>query len=156
MTGQREIAWRAEEAPGRRTTVYPAEFAERVAGRTKRPLGDLFGITGFGVNLTSLEPGSQSSLRHRHSVQDEFVFVIEGELVLQHDDGETVLTAGMCAGFPHGGTAHCLVNRSGQKASFLEIGDRRPGDRADYPEDDLVAELGETGWRFTRKDGTPY
>lgn len=151
-----KIAWVADEAPGRTSTFYPAEFAARVAGRVKRPLGDLFGIEGFGVNLTVLEPGAQSSVKHRHTVQDEFVFILSGELVLAHDSGETRLVAGMCAGFPSGGTAHHLVNRSQAPAAYLEIGDRRPGDSAEYPEDDLAAVRDGDGWRFTHKDGTPY
>jgi uncharacterized cupin superfamily protein len=146
----------AAEAPGRGTTNYPAEFARRVSGRFKRPLGDVFGVESFGVNLTTLAPGAQSSVRHRHTVQDEFVYILSGELVLAHDGGEAVLTAGMCAGFRHGGTAHHLFNRSDAPAIYLEIGDRQPGDAADYPDDDLVAIRDETGWRFARKDGTPY
>lgn len=151
-----DIARVAADAPGRSGSNYPAEFARRVAGRFKRPLGDLFGIESFGVNLTTLAPGAQSSVRHRHVVQDEFVYLLLGELVLVHDGGETVLTAGMCAGFRRAGTAHHLVNRSPAQAAYLEIGDRQPGDSADYPDDDLVAVRSEEGWRFTRKDGTPY
>lgn len=146
----------ADEIPGRTGTNYPPLFAQRVAGRTKRPLGDHFGIASFGVNLTTLAPGAQSSLRHRHHVQDEFVFVLSGELVLHDDEGELVLVAGMCAGFPHGGRAHHLVNRSSASATYLEIGDRQPGDSADYPDDDLVAARVEGGWAFTHKDGRPY
>ena len=123
-----------------RGTPFSSAFAEKVRGRYKRPLGDLFGLTGFGVNLTTLPPGAQSAVRHRHKVQDEFVYVVSGELILAHDDGETVLAAGMCAGFAAGGTAHCLINRSSTEASYLEIGDRRAGDTADFPDDDLLAE----------------
>jgi uncharacterized cupin superfamily protein len=155
-TEKRQIIVTAVDAPGRRTTNYPPEFAAKVRRRVKRPLGDIFGITGFGVNLTTLEPGSQSSVRHRHTVQDEFVYVVAGELVLVHDAGEVKLEPGMCAGFSAGGTAHCLANRSNAPATYLEIGDRRPGDAAEYPEDDLVAVMGEAGWSFTHKDGTPY
>lgn len=153
---ERKIAWVAAEAPGRSTTNYPPEFAARVTGRFKRPLGDLFGIASFGVNLTTLAPGAQSAIRHRHTVQDEFVYVISGELVLMHDDGESVLTTGMCAGFPHGCVAHHLINRSPAPASYLEIGDRQPGDSAEYPDDDLVPIRDGLGWRFTHKDGTSY
>lgn len=151
-----KLAWIAAEAPGRTGTNYPGVFAGRVAGRVKRPLGDLFGLTSFGVNLTTLPPGSQSALKHRHLVQDEFVFVLSGELVLAHDEGETVLTAGMCAGFPHGGMSHHLINRSDGPATYLEIGDRLPGDGAEYPDDDLQAVRTEEGWRFTHKSGEPY
>jgi uncharacterized cupin superfamily protein len=146
----------AAEAAGRSATNYPPPFAARVAGRFKRPLGDLFGIQSFGVNLTTLEPGAQSSLKHRHHVQDEFVYVISGELVLVHDEGEAVMTAGMCAGFPHGGAAHHLLNRSNAPASYIEIGDRLPGDRADYPDDDLQAVKVKDGWSFLSKNGSPY
>jgi uncharacterized cupin superfamily protein len=127
-----------------------------VKGRFKRPLGDLFGIASFGVNLTTLEPGAQSSIKHRHTVQDEFVYVVSGELVLARDDGETLLTPGMCAGFPHGGAAHHLLNRSNAPATYLEIGDRQPNDTADYPDDDLVAAHSDEAWHFTHKDGRPY
>ena len=150
------IAIVAGEAPARTRSHYPPEFAARMAGRTKRPLGDVFGLSGFGVNLVTLEPGAQSSLRHRHLVQDEFVYVIAGEVVLAHDGGETVLRAGMCAGFAHGGTAHHLLNRSDADAVYLDVGDRRPGDSAEYPDDDLRAEAVPGGWRFTRKTGEPW
>lgn len=153
---EHKMAWVAQEAPGRSATNYPPEFAARVAGRFKRPLGDLFGIRSFGVNLTTLDPGSQSSIRHRHIVQDEFVFVLSGRLVLVHDEGEDALEAGMCAGFRHNGPAHHLVNRSDQPASYLEIGDRCPGDGAEYPDEDLRVERTEDGWRYTHRDGTPY
>lgn len=151
-----KIAWVAADVPARTSSNYPPVFAERVAGRRKQALGDLFGLRSFGVNLTTLAPGSQSSLRHRHVVQDELVYILSGELVLVHDGGETILKAGMCAGFPHGGMAHHLVNRSNAPATYLEIGDRLPGDGADYPDDDLCAERTENGWRFTHKDGEPY
>lgn len=150
------IACVAAEVPGRASTNYPPPFAERVQGRVRRVLGDQFGIASFGVNLTTLAPGAQSSVRHRHAVQDEFLYVIEGELVLVHDTGEIPLRAGMCAGFVHGGTAHHLVNRSGADATYLEIGDRQLGDSAEYPDDDLLAVRDGPGWRFTRRDGTPY
>jgi uncharacterized cupin superfamily protein len=152
------LAILAEDAPARPkgATVYPAPFAGRVAGRLKRALGDVFGLKNFGVNLTRLDPGAMSALMHRHAVQDEFVYVIEGELTLVTPGAEVVLTPGMCAGFPAGGLAHHLVNRSGAAAAYLEIGDRLPGDSAEYPNDDLKAVMAEGGWRLTRKDGTSY
>jgi uncharacterized cupin superfamily protein len=155
---ERPVSVTATTVPPRvRQSIYPEPFATMMAGRTKRPLGDLFGLQSFGVNHTTLEPGAMSALRHRHSVQDEFVMVLTGTLVLVHDGGETALSAGDCAGFPRGGTAHHLVNRSDAPATYLEIGDRAPGDTAEYPDDDLVAILGpDSAWRFTRKDGTPY
>ena len=150
------VTWRSEDAPGRSGTAYPRAFAARVAGRCKQPLGDLFGLASFGVNRVTLAPGSQSALRHRHFVQDEFVFILSGELVLVHDGGEIELEPGMCAGFPHNGTAHHLINRSARPAVYLEIGDRLPDDRAEYPDDDLRAEATDAGWRFVRKSGEPY
>jgi uncharacterized cupin superfamily protein len=128
-----------------------------MAGREKRPLGDPFGLVAFGVNLTRLRPGARSALLHRHTVQDEFVFVLEGEVTLVTGSGEVVLRPGMCAGFPAAGAAHHLVNRSGDDVVYLEVGSRARGDAATYPEDDLQAVLGPDGrWRFAHKDGSPY
>lgn len=152
------LAVDAASAPVRATlSVYPPSFAERMAGRVKRPLGALFGLVNFGVNLTRLAPGAVSALRHAHARQDEFVYVLEGEPTLVTDRGRTLLKPGMCAGFKAGsGDAHQLVNESDRDAVYLEIGDRTPGDSVVYPDDDLVA-VGTAGnWRFTRKDGTPY
>jgi uncharacterized cupin superfamily protein len=146
----------AADVEARRSTSYPLEFAARVAGRSKQALGECFGLSHFGVNRTTLAPGSQSSLRHRHAVQDEFVYVLEGELVLIDDHGETLLRPGMCAGFAHGGSAHHLVNRSSADAVYLEVGDRLPGDSADYPDDDLRALPKGSGWRYTHRNGEPY
>jgi uncharacterized cupin superfamily protein len=148
----------AAEAPARaRPSVYPEPFAGRVAGRVKQPLGDLFGLKNFGVNRTVLPPGALSALRHRHATQEEFVFILEGAPTLVTDRGETALAPGMCAGFPAGGEAHTLVNRSERDVVYLEIGDRTPGDTVVYPDDDLAAALDPDGqWRFTHKDGTPY
>ena len=152
------IAIDAADAPPRtRPTNYPEPFASRMAGREKRPLGDLFRLTRFGVNRTRLAPGAQSALRHRHSLQDEFAYVLEGEPTLLTDAGETPLRPGMCAGFPAGGTSHHLVNRSREDVVYLEVGDRPAGDEVSYPVDDIQAVMGDDGrWRFTRKDGTPY
>ncbi len=155
---ERPIAVRAAEAPPRaRSSGYPPELAAKVAGREKRPLGDLFGLSNFGVNLTRLAPGSASALRHAHAKQDEFVFVLEGEPVLVTDAGETPLSPGMCAGFRAGtGDAHHLVNRGPGDAVFLEVGDRAPGESVAYPDDDLRYEAGPDGRaRYSRKDGTP-
>lgn len=145
-------------APQRaRKSVYPEPFASRMAGRSKRPLGDLFGLTNFGVNLTELAPGGESALLHRHSKQDEFVYILEGTATLVTEAGEEALAPGMCVGFPAGGEAHQLVNRSEEPVLFLEVGDRRPGDTVEYPRDDIRAEMGDDGaWRFTRKDGSSY
>src|SRR5689334_12044659 len=148
----------AQAAPRTRATNYPEPFASRMAGREKRPLGDLFGLSNFGVNLTRLVPGACSALRHAHSKQDEFVYVLEGHPVLITDEGETLLAPGMCAGFRAGsGNGHQLVNRTDEDVLYLEVGDRTPGDSASYPDDDLKAVLGSDGqWQFLHKDGTPY
>jgi uncharacterized cupin superfamily protein len=150
-------AIRAADAALRvRASGYPADLAARVAGRDKRPLGDGFGLSVFGVNLTRLAPGAWSALHHRHSRQDEFIYVLEGTPTLVTDAGATQLSPGMCAGFPAGGTAHHLENRSGADVVILEIGDRTPGDEGFYPDDDLKAAIGRDGkYAYTRKDGSP-
>jgi uncharacterized cupin superfamily protein len=147
----------AEASPRARASSYPPDLARKVAGREKRSLGDLFGLANFGVNLTRLTPGAASSLRHAHSAQDEFVYILDGEPVLLTDAGETQLRPGMCAGFKAGtGDAHCLVNRGERDVVYLEIGNRSPGDAATYPDDDLKAEMGADGkWVYSRKDGSP-
>ena len=144
--------------PRRKVTNYPEPFASRVAGREKRVLGDLFGLTKFGINLTRLGPGSVSSLRHAHSKQDEFIYVLEGHPVLVTNAGETMLEPGMCAGFRAGtGNAHHLINRSEEDVLYLEIGDRTAGDSAVYPDDDLQITRGADGkGSYTRKDGSAY
>jgi len=152
----------AAEAPLRAKPTsppFPPEMVARVApGRDKRVLGDLFGLTNFGVNLTRLAPGGQSALRHAHGKQDEFVYVLEGEPTLVTDAGETPMRPGMCAGFKAGtGDAHHLVNRTGEDVVFLEVGDRSAGDSVTYPDDDVAAVYGADGkWNYRRKDGTPY
>ena len=127
-----------------------------MAGREKRVLGDLFGIRNFGVNLTSLEPGGESSILHRHTKQDEFVYVVEGHPTLVTDRGEFELAPGMCAGFAANGIAHQLVNRTSARVTFLEVGDRTPGDEGIYPADDLVAGQVDGKWVYSHGDGTPY
>ncbi|HEV2628087.1 MAG TPA: cupin domain-containing protein [Pseudolabrys sp.] len=147
----------ASAAPRTKQSNYPEPFRSRMGKREKRPLGDLFGLKNFGVNLTRLAPGGESALLHRHSKQDELVFILEGTPTLVTDRGEVQLTPGMCAGFPAAGLAHQLVNRTGEDVVYLEIGDRTPGDEATYPADDIGAKLGPDGkWAFTRKDGMPY
>ncbi len=148
----------AAQAPPRKTASnYPEPFASRMGGRTKRALGDLFGLKAFGVNLTRLSPGAVSALHHRHSRQDEFVYVVEGELTLLAGSDATVLGPGMAAGFPANGDAHHLENRTLQDCVYLEIGDRAAGDEVSYPDDDMQAVMGTDGkWSYTRKDGVPY
>jgi uncharacterized cupin superfamily protein len=152
------IALEAASAPPRtRPSNYPEPFFSRMAKREKRPLGDLFGLKNFGVNLTRLRPGGESALLHRHSKQDEFVYILEGHPTLVTDRGEVALAPGMCAGFAAGGIAHQLVNRTDSDVVYLEFGDRTPGDDGAYPADDLKAALGPEGtWQFTHKDGRPY
>ena len=146
-----------EVAPRTKRSNYPEPFATRMEGREKRVLGDCFGLRNFGVNLTRIAPGGVSALLHRHTVQDEFVYILEGCPTLVTDAGEVELTPGMCAGFPAQGLAHQLVNRTDADVLYLEIGDRLPGDGATYPDDDIVAEQEAPGrWRFVHKDGQPY
>ena len=143
--------------PRTKPSNYPPQFAARVAGRVKRQLGDAFGLRNFGVNLTCLSPGAATALHHRHTRQDEFIYVLEGEPTLITGAGEQHLRPGMVAGSPAGGTAHHLENRTDRACLVLEVGDRTEGDAATYPADDLQAVLGAGGrWRFTRKDGTPH
>ena len=143
---------------GKRGTSYPTDFAGPVQNRNKRAIGDHFGLTGYGVNLVELEPGTWSAQRHWHTHEDELVYVVSGELTLVSDAGEQTLTPGMVAGFPAGiDDGHHLVNRSDAPASYLEIGDRCPEDEVFYP--DINLELrrdGKEELRFTRRDGTPY
>jgi uncharacterized cupin superfamily protein len=147
----------ADAAPRNKPSNYPEPFASRMAGRIKRPLGDMFGLKNFGVNLTRLRPRAMSALRHRHSQQDEFVYVLEGEATLITDAGRVVLRPGMCVGFPAGGTAHHLINQTDTDVVILEVGDRSAEDEVFYPDDDIQAARGPDGtWRFVRKDGTPY
>jgi uncharacterized cupin superfamily protein len=152
----------ATDAPPRAKPTsppFPAVMIEKVAaGRDKRVLGDHFGLTNFGVNLTRLAPGGHSALRHAHARQDEFVYILEGVATLVTDAGETQLLPGMCAGFKAGtGDAHNLVNRTKSDVVFLEVGDRSAGDSVVYPDDDVAAVFTSDGkWKYTRKDGTPY
>ena len=143
--------------PGRTGSAYPEPFKSRVSSRRKQRLGDALGLKNFGVNITTLPPGAVSALRHWHTHEDEFIYVVSGELVLVTNDGEQQLSSGMCAGFPAGkADGHCLVNRSGKDAVYLEVGDRRPEDEVTYPDDDIAGRATPQGRRFTRKDGTPY
>ena len=152
------IAIAAVDAPARtRPSIYPEPFASRMAGRVKHPLGDLFGLSNFGVNLTRLKPGGESALRHTHLKQDEFIFIVQGQPTLVTDEGKTPLTAGMCAGFKAGaGNGHCLINETDEDVLYLEVGDRTPGDSVDYPDEDLKAILVEGNWQIAHKDGAPY
>jgi uncharacterized cupin superfamily protein len=150
----------AGDVPERaRKSIYPEQFTSRVGGRIKRPLGDAFGLTNYGINLTTLKPGAMSALRHAHTKQDEFIYIIEGHPTLVTDEGETELKPGMCAGFKCGtGNGHHLINRGKTDVLYLEIGDRTAGDAASYPDDDLQVLKSPDGVSrtFAHKDGTPY
>jgi uncharacterized cupin superfamily protein len=152
------VAIRAGEVPVRKTpSAYPAPFVSRVQGREKRPLGDFFGLKNFGVNLTRLAPKAVSALRHSHKVQDELVYILEGNPTLVTDEGRTRLEPGMCAGFRAGtGNAHHLVNETEREVLYIEIGDRTPGEEATYPDDDLHLKNVEGKYRYFHKDGTAY
>ena len=156
--GKPLVALMAADVPVRtRPSVYPEPFASRMAGRHKRQLGERFGLTNFGVNLTHLAPGGSSALRHAHTRQDEFVYILTGHPTLHTNDGYLRLAPGMCAGFKAGtGDAHRLVNDTQSEAIYLEVGDRTPGDEAAYPDDDIEAALVDGTWRFVHKDGAPY
>jgi uncharacterized cupin superfamily protein len=140
------------------SSSYPTEaLRRRVAGRGHRALGDALGLRSFGVNLVRLEPGARSSLRHWHTRQDEFVYVLEGEATMVTDVGPQVLGPGLCAGFPAGrADGHHFVNEGRRPALLLVVGDRLPGDEALYPDEDLRAETERCGYRFAHRDGTPY
>src|SRR3954471_9928265 len=155
---QKRIAVVASEAPPKaKQSNYPEPFASRMAGREKRPLGDFFGLQNFGVNLTRLAPNAVSSLRHAHTKQDEFIYVLQGRPTLHTDEGLTQLSPGMCAGFKAGtSNAHCLINETTEEVLYLEVGDRTSGDEGSYPDDDLKAIMSEGKWQFIHKDGSPY
>jgi uncharacterized cupin superfamily protein len=138
-------------------TGYPEPYRAVVSGRLRQRLGNAVGLDQFGVNLTRLKPGAQSSQRHWHAAEDEFVFILEGTLVLCENEGETVLKAGDAAGWKAGvANGHCLINRSTQDAVFLEIGARAPREQAEYPDIDLRAHKDENGFSYTHKSGEPY
>ncbi len=143
----------ALDVPARKgATNYPEPFARRVAGRCKRKLGEYFALQNFGVNLTTLEPGAVSALAHHHLRQDEFVYVLDGELTLLLGEEEHLMRPGDCIGLPAGsGIAHQLINRSRQDATYLEIGDHTADDQACYPKDDLEVRLVDGSWVFTRR-----
>jgi uncharacterized cupin superfamily protein len=153
----RSLAINANEVNPRVNSNYPPFLAQRLVGREKRQLGDLFGVINFGVNQTTLLPGACSALRHYHSKQDEFIYILQGQPTLITDFGAEVLTPGMCAGFKAGVTnGHHLINLTQENVIYLEVGDRTQGDTGAYPDDDLKAVMIEGKWHFTHKDGSPY
>ena len=139
-------------------SVYPTEALRApLAGRSKRALGNALGLRNFGVNLVELAPGAHSSERHWHERQDEFIYVLDGEVTLVTDAGARVVGPGMCAGFPAGNPdGHHLINRGDSVAVYLEVGDRMPGERVHYPDADLEGRALNAATRFFHKDGTPY
>ena len=138
-------------------TIYPGRLAKVVQGREKQALGDLAGLTQFGVNLTRLKPGAGSAMRHWHEKEDEFVYVLAGEITLVEDEGETLLGAGEAAGFKCGvANAHMLVNKGPIDALYLEIGTRSATDRFHYPDENLMGIKDERGVAFQSPSGEPY
>jgi len=136
---------------------YPEPFNRVVAGRSRKRLGNAVGLSQFGVNLTTLKPGAASALRHWHHREDEMVYVLEGEVVLVEDGGETLLKVGDAAGFKAGvPNGHHLINKSDRDAAYLEIGTRSKDERAEYPDVDLLVIRDENGMRYTHKNGQPY
>jgi uncharacterized cupin superfamily protein len=136
---------------------YPEPYRSRVLPREKRRLGDALGLGKIGINHTILPPGKESSMRHWHTHEEEFIYVLSGEVVLRTDAGEQLLTAGMCAGFPSGTTdGHQLVNRGTNPAVYLEVSNRDPRDECSYTEVDLRWNAPDTPGVFTKKDGSPF
>lgn len=145
------------ELPERTGSGYPEPFAARMGDRARRALGDAFGLTQFGVNLARLGPGAHSALRHAHALEDEFVYILEGNPTLVTDAGDTPLAPGMCAGFAAGtGNAHALVNRSDADVVYLEIGSRKENEAVDYPDDGMIGRTIDGRWTYLHEDGTPF
>jgi uncharacterized cupin superfamily protein len=135
---------------------YPKEFAPVIAGREKQKLGDAVELSQFGVNLARIKARSKSALRHWHESEDEFIYMLEGELVLHEDSGETVLKPGDAAGWrANGGIGHCLINRTDRDAHYLEVGTRSKSERVHYPDVDFFMERDASGRRWMRKNGEP-
>jgi len=147
----------SRDIDARRGSVYPHPHQAHLEGRLKQRLGDAVGLTQFGVNLVTLEPGAWSSQRHWHEKEDEFIYVIAGEATLVTDEGEQKLGPGGLAGFPAGeANAHRLANNTDSPVVYLEIGTRNPDERAYYPDVEMKAHKVDGKWVFTRNDGTPY
>jgi len=150
-------AFRINDVEKTTGTSYPAPFDQVAEGRIKRAVGDHAGLSDYGVNIVTLPPGAASAQRHWHEQEEEFTYMMAGELVLITDDGEELITAGMMMGFPAGyPNAHHLVNRSSSNAMYMEIGTRRPQDIPHYPDVDLMLSWENGADVFTHKDGTPY
>jgi uncharacterized cupin superfamily protein len=156
MAEKPPTALNASDITPRVGSNYPPDLAKAVEKRAKRVLGDKFGLTQFGANHVTLEPGAWSSHRHWHEVEDEFVYVLTGTITLRSDEGETLLTPGMCAGFKAGvPNGHCLVNATAEAATYLEVGTRSPTETAHYSEVDMKAVKAGGKFSFTRRDGSP-
>jgi uncharacterized cupin superfamily protein len=146
-----------EALPVHATSTYPAQYRKMVEGRLRKRLGDAAALTQFGVNLTTLKPGAATSLRHWHTNEDELVYILEGEVVLMEDEGETVLKAGDAAGWKAGvRNGHHLINRSDRDAVLLEIGSRSPREHSEYSDVDMIYDRDERGTRITHRSGEPY
>ena len=152
------IAISAIDIPARAAvSFYPEPFISRMEGRQKRQLGEFFGLKNFGVNLTRLAPEAISSLRHAHTKQDEFVYIVQGNPTLRTNEGSLRLSPGMCVGFPCGtGNAHHLHNETAEDVLYLEIGDRTSGDDVSYPDDDIQLVRREGNGQYVHKDGSAY
>jgi uncharacterized cupin superfamily protein len=146
-----------DQVPYKKVGGYPGEWSTYLDKREKRQLGDVVGLSQFGVNITRLAPGGASSLRHWHREEDEFIYVLEGELVLIEDSGETVLRPGDCAGWkansPNG---HTVENRSDREVLYLEVGTRAKTEHVTYPDHDLVLKRDEAGRKYFHRNGEPY
>ena len=158
MTKPTLPAFDPKDLPESNATSYPDKFKAMNSRRWNRRLGNHVGLTNFGVNLVRIEPGGQSSARHAHTKQDEFIWVLEGEIVLETNEGRQTLSPGMCAGFTAGcGNAHRLVNETKDSVMFLVVGDRTPFDEVTYPDVDLHGKADADGrFVFTKKDGSPH
>jgi uncharacterized cupin superfamily protein len=147
----------ATDAPTRTGSRYPSPHDEPCRNRTKYILGDQFGLTQFGVNMAVIEPGAWSSQRHWHEKEDEFIYMLEGELVLADDTGEHVLKPGMCAGFKaNNGNGHCLKNLASKRAVYLEVGSRIPGEKVVYSDINMKGENVDGHFVFMKKDGSSF
>jgi uncharacterized cupin superfamily protein len=139
------------------STNYPEPYRQAVLGRQRKRLGNAVGLDQFGVNLTTLKPAAWSAQRHWHEAEDELIYMLEGEVVLCEDGGETVLRPGDAAGWKaNAGNGHCLINRSSRDAVYLEIGTRAKRDRVEYPDIDLINQKDESGVRYLHKTREPY
>ena len=158
MSDKKPPIVRVKDLPVKTGSGYPSPYKEIVSGRSRwAGLGDVFGLDQFGVNVVTLEPGAWSSQRHWHAEEDEFVYVLEGEVVLGDDNGDYIMTAGMCAGFKaNSGNGHHLKNVSDKTAVYLEMGSRKAKDHVTYSDIDMLAIKDGGPWKFLKKDGSGF